>query len=105
MGDRVLPAVYLLASRRHGTLYLGSAAHLIRRIWEHRHASGGCFSAKYDVKRLVWYQLTATIVDARYGEMRMKRWRREWKTNLIEKDNPHWDDLYPAICGQGVLRG
>ena len=58
MDDRVLPAVYLLASRRHGTLYLGSTAHLIRRIWEHREASGSHFSAKYEVTRLVWYERT-----------------------------------------------
>jgi len=104
MDDPYLPAVYLLASRRHGTLYLGSAAHLIRRVWEHREAEGGRFTARYGVTRLVWYELTETVADARHRELSMKRWRRAWKITLIEQDNPNWDDLYPAICGQFIRK-
>jgi putative endonuclease len=94
-----LTATYMLASRRHGTLYLGSALDLISRISEHRAASGSKFTARYGVTRLVWYQPFMLASEARDREYEMKKWRREWKTNLIERENPDWDDLFPILSG------
>jgi putative endonuclease len=89
----------MLAGRRHGTLYLGSALDLIKRISEHREGVGSRFTAKYKVNRLVWYQSFMLVSEARDREYEMKKWRRDWKTNLIERDNPHWEDLFPVLCG------
>ncbi|MGQ0532853.1 MAG: GIY-YIG nuclease family protein [Caulobacteraceae bacterium] len=94
-----LTATYMLASRKHGTLYLGSALDLIARVHDHREGVGSIFTAKYGVTRLVWYQPFMLISEARDREYEMKRWRRDWKTNLIESDNPDWDDLYPTLVG------
>jgi putative endonuclease len=101
--DRIT-ATYLLASRKHGTLYLGSALDLIKRICEHREGVGSRFAAKYGVTRLVWFQPFMLVSEARDLEYRMKKWKREWKANLIERDNPHWDDLFPVLTG-AVLTG
>jgi len=98
-----LTATYLLASRKHGTLYLGSALDLIVRMSEHLQGSGSAFVAKYGVTRLVWYQPFLLVSEARDREYEMKKWRREWKINLIERDNPHWDDLYPTLIGSALI--
>jgi putative endonuclease len=92
-------AAYMLASRKHGTLYLGSAADLITRIHEHREGIGSAFTRRYSVTRLVWYEGFTQVTDARCREYEMKKWRRDWKINLIERDNPNWDDLYPSLIG------
>jgi putative endonuclease len=92
-----LTATYMLASRKHGTLYLGSALDLIARVHAHKEGVGSSFTAKYGVTRLVWYEPFMLITDARGREYEMKKWRREWKINLIERDNPNWDDLYPVL--------
>jgi putative endonuclease len=97
--DSRLTATYILASRKHGTLYLGSALDLIARVWEHKEGVGSKFTAKYDVTRLVWYESFMLLSEARAREYEMKKWRRDWKTNLIERDNPHWTDLYPELVG------
>jgi putative endonuclease len=89
--------VYLLASRRHGTLYLGVTNDIIRRAGEHREALIPGFSARYDVKRLVWFETYEDIRDAIAREKDIKKWRREWKINLIERDNPEWLDLYREL--------
>jgi putative endonuclease len=89
----------MLASRRHGTLYLGSALDLIKRMSEHRQGVASRFTAKYQVTRLVWYESFMLVTEARDREYEMKKWRRDWKINLIERDNPHWDDLFPVLCG------
>ncbi|MCR6643950.1 MAG: GIY-YIG nuclease family protein [Terricaulis sp.] len=94
-----LTATYMLASRKHGTLYLGSALDLIARVADHRAGIGSGFTAKYGVIRLVWYQPLMLLTEARDLEYRMKKWRREWKINAIEHNNPHWDDLYPVLIG------
>lgn len=99
-----LTATYMLSSSKHGTLYLGSALDLITRIWEHREGVGSKFAAKYGVTRLVWYQPFMLISEAREREYEMKKWRRDWKTNLIEADNPDWDDLYPVLTGSVLLK-
>jgi putative endonuclease len=99
-----LTATYMLASRKHGTLYLGSALDLIQRICEHRSGGGSRFVSKYEVTRLVWFQPFMLVAEARDREYEMKKWRRDWKINLIERDNPDWDDFYPELIGATPMR-
>ena len=89
--------VYILASQRHGTLYVGVTNNLVRRIHEHREKLMEGFTSQYNVTRLVWFDQTDSIEEAIAQEKRLKRWRREWKIELIEKTNPTWDDLYDRI--------
>lgn len=91
-------AAYMLASARHGTIYLGSTLDLMKRMHEHANAQRG-FTARYGVRRLVWYERFLLLTEARAREYELKKWRRDWKVNLIERDNPHWDDLFPAVSG------
>ena len=98
-----LTAAYMLASRKHGTLYLGSALDLIARVHAHKEGVGSTFTAKYGVTRLVWYEPFMLITDARGREYEMKKWRRDWKINLIERENPNWDDLYPGLIGTELV--
>lgn len=86
-------AVYLLARKRDGTLYLGVTNDLSRRVWEHRSKAVPGFSARYGVDRLVWYELYDRIDEAIAREKAMKKWRRAWKVALIEEANPTWTDL------------
>ena len=95
MSDALL--LYLLASRRHGTLYLGVTNDLSRRVWEHKTKVVPGFSKKYDVTRLVWYEEYPRIDEAIAREKAIKKWRRDWKINLIEAMNPDWSDLYPTL--------
>jgi putative endonuclease len=88
--------VYLLASRRNGTLYLGVTNDLDRRVSEHRQHEFSGFTSKYGVTRLVWCEHFPRIDDAIATEKRLKRWRRAWKIALIERQNPNWDDLADA---------
>jgi putative endonuclease len=90
-------AVYMLASRRHGTLYVGVTARLVARMVEHRDGLIEGFTKTYGVKRLVWFERHGSIVPAIRREKSLKKYKREWKINLIERDNPHWDDLFPAL--------
>ena len=92
-------AVYMLASRRHGTLYLGVTNDLARRVHEHRTKMNKGFTATYSVDRLVWYEFYDRIVDAIDREKALKKWRRDWKIRLIEDLNPEWSDLYPTLAG------
>jgi putative endonuclease len=92
--------VYLLASKRHGTLYLGVTNDIVRRASEHRQSLIPGFSAKYGVKRLVWFEYHDDIRDAIAREKDIKKWRREWKTNLIERNNPDWLDLFLELTAQ-----
>ena len=93
--------VYMLASKPQGTFYVGVTNDLMRRVYEHREGLLSGFTKKYDVKMLVWYDTYGDINDAIACEKRIKRWRRDWKKNLIERDNPHWIDLYPALLNAG----
>ena len=93
--------VYMLASKPQGTLYVGVTNDLMRRVYEHREGLLPGFTKKYGVKMLVWYSAYGDINDAIACEKRIKRWRRDWKKNLIEQDNPHWVDLYPALSNAG----
>src|SRR6478609_5643574 len=86
--------VYIMASQRNGTLYVGMSGDLSRRVYEHQEGLTPGFTTKYGVKRLVWYEDFPTADEAISAEKRIKRWRRKWKLELIEKLNPTWADLY-----------
>jgi putative endonuclease len=81
--------VYLLASTPYGTLYVGSTFDLPRRIYEHKAKVVPGFTAKYGVDRLMWYETHETLEGALLRERQIKKWKRDWKINLIERDNPH----------------
>jgi putative endonuclease len=89
--------VYILASQRDGTLYVGVTGDLVRRVYEHRERVIKGFTSKYGVTRLVWYEDFPTADEAISAEKRIKRWRRRWKLELIEKLNPQWLDLYETL--------
>lgn len=89
--------VYLLASRRHGTLYLGVTSDLLRRVWEHKNKVVPGFITKYGVDRLVWFEAHGDVAAAITREKQLKKWRRDWKIALIEAENPDWRDLYESI--------
>ena len=91
------PYVYILASRRNGTLYTGVTTDLVRRIWQHREGATPGFTSRYGVKRLVWYEEYGDIVSAITREKQIKRWRRAWKLVLIETRNPQWLDLWDQL--------
>jgi putative endonuclease len=86
--------VYILASRKNGTLYAGVTNDLARRTWEHREGLVEGFTKKYGVKILVYFEEFGDIGLAIHRESRLKKWKRPWKTDLIEKTNPEWRDLY-----------
>jgi putative endonuclease len=87
------PTVYILASRRYGTLYVGVTSHLMQRILQHREETFGGFSSDYSVKMLVWYEQHGTMETAITREKQIKKWNRQWKINKIESENPDWRDL------------
>ncbi|MCY1271759.1 GIY-YIG catalytic domain protein [compost metagenome] len=91
------PFVYILASKRNGTLYIGVTADLVRRAWEHRTNAAEGFSQRYGVHQLVYYEQHVSMLEAIAREKRLKKWRREWKIDLIESFNPDWQDLWPSI--------
>ena len=91
------PAVYMLASQPNGTLYTGVTNDLVRRVWEHRNDTIDGFTKQYGVHRLVYYELHASMIEAIRREKQIKKWRRVWKIELIEKENPDWRDLWPSI--------
>ena len=87
------PTVYLLASRRNGTLYVGVTSQLIARIHQHREGVIAGFTRKHGIKLLVWFEQHATMDSAITREKRIKKWERDWKLELIEAGNPEWRDL------------
>jgi putative endonuclease len=89
--------VYILASGKHGTLYVGVTNDLVRRVYQHKNKTIKGFTSEYGVHLLVWYEGYDNPTAAIEREKELKKWRREWKVNLIEQDNPNWDDLYPEI--------
>jgi putative endonuclease len=90
--------VYILASKKHGTLYVGVTRDLLRRAYQHKtHAAPG-FTARYNVSMLVWFETYDDPINAIAREKQIKKWRREWKINLIEQSNPEWTDLYPSLA-------
>jgi len=90
--------VYILASRKHGTLYLGVTRDLVRRVYEHKNDVVRGFTSRYGVHVLVWFEDYDDATNAITREKELKKWRREWKINLIERENPNWQDLYDAIA-------
>ena len=90
--------VYIMASERNGTIYLGSTADLLRRAWEHRNDVVEGFTRRYGCKLLVWFEVHETLESARLRERQMKEWKRAWKLREIEGLNPDWADLYDRIA-------
>ena len=91
------PAVYILASQRNGTLYIGVTSNLVQRIWQHKNDLVEGFTEKYGVHSLVYFELLDDMPNAITREKQMKKWNRAWKLSLIEKQNPTWQDLWPTL--------
>ena len=89
--------VYILASKRNGTLYIGVTNDLVRRVYEHKNGLVEGFTKKYSVKELVYFEQTSDVKEAIMREKRLKTWKRSWKIKLIEDTNPNWNDLYSEI--------
>jgi putative endonuclease len=89
--------VYILASKKHGTLYVGVTNDIVRRGYEHRTKAVGGFTKRYDIDKLVWFEIFDDAITAIAREKELKKWRRDWKIRLIEEENPGWVDLYPGI--------
>ncbi|KGI79030.1 GIY-YIG nuclease family protein [Oleiagrimonas soli] len=94
------PCVYMLASRRNGTLYIGVTTDLPDRVWQHRNDLVAGFTRHYRVHRLVWFESHATMESAIAREKTLKNWKRAWKLQLIEETNPYWRDLYPDLVSR-----
>jgi putative endonuclease len=90
-------SVYIMASRRNGTPYIGVTNHLAARALQHRTGIGSQFTSKYAVRMLVWYESYGSVNDAIAREKQLKKWERRWKLDLIERFNPEWTDLYDAL--------
>ena len=88
--------VYLLASKKHSTLYLGVTNDVVRRVYEHRTKAVGGFTKRYGVDKLVWFEIYEDAATAIGREKELKKWRRDWKIRMIEEQNPEWSDLYPG---------
>ena len=91
-------AVYMMASRRRGTLYIGVTSHLPKRVWEHREGVVEGFTKCYGVRKLVWFEVHDNAESAITREKQLKEWRRAWKIDLIEERNPWWQDLYVTLA-------
>ena len=89
--------VYIMASGRNGTLYIGVTSDLVMRAWQHREGLVPGFTRKHGCKMLVWYQAYDDLQEARLRELQMKKWKRQWKLSTIELMNPDWQDLYPTL--------
>jgi putative endonuclease len=89
--------VYLLTSKKYGTLYLGVTNDIVRRVYEHRSKAVPGFTTRYAVDKLVWFEIYDDVITAIAREKELKKWRRDWKIRLIEERNPQWLDLYPEI--------
>jgi len=90
--------VYILASKRNGTLYTGVTSDLVKRIWQHRNSMIEGFTRKYHVTSLVYFEVHRQAEEAIKREKQIKKWKRTWKLKLIEEKNPNWDDLYKMVC-------
>ena len=89
--------VYILASKKNGTLYIGVTSNLPQRIWQHKNEQVDGFTRKYNIKKLVYYEKHPNAESSISREKQLKKWNRAWKLRLIEKDNPEWVDLYGLI--------
>ena len=91
------PCVYILASKRNGTLYTGVTSDLVQRVWQHKNGVVEGFTKRYGVHLLVWFEIHETMASAITREKAIKEWKRAWKLELIEKENPDWRDLYEDL--------
>ena len=91
------PCIYILASKKNGTLYTGVTSNLVQHIYQHKNNSVEDFTKKYGVHNLVYYELHETMETAIMREKNIKKWKRQWKIDLIEKNNQEWEDLYNEI--------
>jgi putative endonuclease len=91
------PCVYMLASKKNGTLYIGVTSDLMKRVWEHKNDLVEGFTKEYGVHRLVYFEMLEDMESAIQREKQLKKWNRDWKIELIEKDNPEWTDLYDLL--------
>ena len=89
--------VYMLASQRNGTLYVGVSNDLLRRVWQHKQGTADGFTKRYKVNLLVWFEETESVEAAIQREKQLKNWRRQWKLELIEASNPYWRDMYADL--------
>lgn len=96
VGRDAVIAVYIMADKYRGTIYVGVTSQLWQRAWQHREGAIPGFTKRYGCKRLVWYEHHLSMMAAIQREKALKRYPRDWKLNLIDRDNPHWDDLYPT---------
>ncbi len=94
--------VYILANKKNGTLYVGMAGDLTKRIVRHKDKRANQFAAKYDVHKLVYYEKQKTLEEAIKREKQLKKWRREWKMKLIEKENSGWDELFSRVVKANI---
>ncbi len=94
--------VYIMVSKRNGTLYIGVTSNLIKRVWEHKNHVVEGFTSKYRIHDLVYFEQHIEAESAIRREKRLKLWKRQWKVDLINKQNPRWSDLYPVILGTSV---
>ncbi len=90
--------VYIMASGRNGTIYIGATSDLVKRVWEHRNGVVPGFTRNHGCKLLVWYEACDDLQGARLRESQMKKWKRLWKLSSIELTNPEWRDLYPTLA-------
>jgi putative endonuclease len=90
--------VYIIASRKDGAIYIGVSNDIVRRIFEHRNKVVPGFASKYNITRLVWFEMYDDAISAISREKQLKKWKRSWKIQLIEAENPQWNDLYDSIC-------
>lgn len=91
------PTVYILASKRNGTLYIGVTGFLKKRVWQHKQGLAEGFTRKYDIKKLVHFETFEDMINAITREKQLKKWKRNWKLLLIEENNPDWIDLYDTL--------
>jgi putative endonuclease len=98
MTDAMAYYVYILASRKDGATYIGVTNDIVRRIYEHRIKAVPSYTSRYNITRLVWFEIYDDPVSAISREKEIKKWKRAWKVQLIEAQNPLWNDLYESIC-------
>ena len=98
VGQDAWIAVYIMSDHRRGTLYIGVTGQLLGRVTQHREGRVEGFTKRYGLKRLVWFEDHERMTEAIQREKSLKRWPRECKINLVERDNPHWDDLFPGLA-------
>ena len=91
------PAVYILANQRNGTLYIGVTSDLVKRVWQHKQNLVEGFTQKRQVHQLVYFEQADDMLSAITREKQLKKWRRQWKLDLIEQTNPYWQDLYESL--------